>query len=84
MEEATTEEDYQFIDDTFGTLNWLCPDTRNIQISGNAEITGGKNFFMVVNSCDKAKSIEQSNNITSYYTQFDGPDDKECYSLATV
>ena len=36
---------------------------------------------MVVNACSVAKSIEQENNITSYYSQYDSDD---CYDITTV
>ena len=37
---------------------------------------------MIVNACSEAKLIEQKNNITSFYTQFN--DDYECYSISEV
>ena len=48
----------QFDVETFGLKDWLCPDTSQIEISAGAEFTTGKNFYMVVNTCENAKQIE--------------------------
>lgn len=52
------------------SIDWICPNVSNIELWNDPfNYQQGKNFVMVVNSCELAQQIDSENDIVSYADQ---------------